>query len=121
MKITLKNYLESVKYQIHEGFEYQWKCFGNKVFALNTEKSKKNKFYYSTQVVFDTKNQTVYEVSFWDYIDRRVYRWVSPKFIKKFLNEYKKRGLNPLIASDEMRYEDISFSSIISKIKKKVK
>jgi len=121
MKINLKNYLESVRYKIQEGFEYRWTCFGNDVFALNTEGKKKHAFLYSSQVVFDTKNQTLYEVSFWDYVERKAYRWINPKFISKVKKEYKNRNLCFHTALDEIKYEDVSFVSINKKIKQKTK
>lgn len=121
MKINLKNYLESVKYKIQEGFEYGWECFGKNTFALNTEGKKGSNFIYSTQVIFNTKNQTLYEVSFWDYVGRRVFRWINPRFVSKVKKEYKNRNLCFYTASDEMKFEDVSFDSVIKKIKQKVR
>lgn len=117
----MKNYLDGVKYKIQEGFEYGWKCFGKNAFALNTEVKREYRFVCSAQVIFNNKNQTLYEVSFWDYIERRVFRWINPMFVSKVKREYKDRNLCFQTASDEMKYEDVSFASIIKKIKQKVK
>lgn len=114
--MKLKKFLESVKYKISDGFEYQWDCFGPNAFSIGRELSVKNKFVYTADCVFDTKSQNLYEITFWDYKNNKVFRWIKKSFIKSFKAECQKKNVSFEEASDELKYTDVSFEKVISLI-----
>jgi hypothetical protein len=119
--MKLKDFLKSTKYKINDGFEYLWSCYGENVFSIGRESCVRGKFTYSTGCIFDTKTQNVYEVNFWDYKKRKVFRWIKKSYLKKYKAEARSRNVSFHKASDEMDYEDIEFNKIISLINKAFK
>lgn len=119
--MKLKKFLEAVKYKINDGFEYQWDCFGSNAFSVGIERSKKNQFIYSSSCIFDTKTQDLYEITFWDYRNEKVFRSIKNSYLKKYKSECKKRNVSFSQAYDFVNYTDVSFNNIISIIQKAVK
>jgi len=58
-------------------------------------------------VIFDTKDQTVYEVQAHDYVHNRAYRMINEDFVKKMKKESKRRDVNRNEAWDDVRYVDL--------------
>ena len=72
----LKDWMEIVEYRITEGSDYGWQCYGPNVHMLDSWNGEQDG--HSFSVIFDTKNQTVYEVQAHDYTNQRAYRWINP-------------------------------------------
>ena len=70
--LTLKNFMEAVKYRITEGSPYGWQCYGNNAYCLDSWDGDHDG--HSATIIFDTETQVVYEVSVFDYKKERAYR-----------------------------------------------
>ena len=86
--ITMKEWMELVNYRITEGSDYCWQCYGPNAYHLDSWNGDQDG--HSFTIVFDTKNQTVYEVQAHDYLHQRAYRMINEEFRKKNKKEAKK-------------------------------
>lgn len=120
--ITIKEFMTTIDFKISEGFEYGWDCYGPNAYSIGWQEKRGN-LWASAGLVYDSENQKVYELSVWDEINNKVYRWIDPKFIPKVKKEYKQRSLNYKnlnykVAIDSVKYEDLSPTKILNKLKK---
>jgi len=116
-KITLKEYLISVNYSISSASEYLWDCYGDNAIKIDYDKERGSSFIYSTGAVFNTNNQTVYEITLWDYKKEKEYRWIHPRYVKKYEAESIKRDIRPEQSIDDRNFCVVSAQTILSKIK----
>jgi hypothetical protein len=105
--ITLKEYLEVIDYRITEGGDYGWDCYGSDTHALSAWNGIHGDGGWSTNVVFDTKDQTIYEIEVCDYTNDRAYRLINPEYIKAHQKEADARGINFSEAWDTVNYTDL--------------
>lgn len=103
--ITMKEWMELVGYRITEGSDYMWQCYGSNAYALDSWNGEQDG--HSFTVIFDTKDQTVYEVQAHDYVHNRAYRMINPDFQKKNRKEAKKRDIDKDNAWDDVNYVDL--------------
>ena len=103
--ISMKEWFELVDYKITEGSDYQWGCYGNHAHMLDSWNGEQDG--YGFTIIFDTKNQTVYEVQAHDYVHNRAYRMINEEFVKKMKKEAKRRDTNKDEAWDEVDYIDL--------------
>jgi hypothetical protein len=103
--ITMKEWMELVGYRITEGSDYMWQCYGSNAYALDSWNGKQDG--HSFTVIFDTKDQTVYEVQAHDYVHNRAYRMINEDFQKKNRKEAKKRDIDKDNAWDDVDYVDL--------------
>ena len=103
--ITMKEWMELVNYRITEGCDYGWQCYGPNVYQLDSWNGEQDG--HSFTIVFDTKDQTVYEVQAHDYVHNRAYRMINEDFAKKMKKEAKKRDVDKDQAWDEVNYTDL--------------
>jgi hypothetical protein len=103
--ITMKEWMELVGYRITEGSDYMWQCYGSNAYALDSWNGEQDG--HSFTVIFDTKDQTVYEVQAHDYVHDRAYRMINEDFQKKNKKEAKKRDIDKDNAWDDVDYVDI--------------
>jgi hypothetical protein len=108
-KITIKDFMECVKYKLDDGGKYGWDCYGFGSFSLDFYNHKKG----SVSIVFDTKDQTVYELSVCDYVKNVAFKWINKNFIEKHNRELKKRGYKEDQAWDEVNYQLVNIEQII--------
>ena len=103
--ITLKEWMELVDYKITEGSKYCWECYGPNAYTLDSWNGdhEGNSF----GIIFDTKDQTVYEVQAHDYLHNRAYRVVNEDFAKKMKKESKRRDIDKNQAWDDVNYVDL--------------
>lgn len=102
--ISLKDFLETVEYRITEGSDYGWNCFGEYVHNLSYWSGDQDG--QSLNVLFDTQNQTVYQVEAHDYLNRRSYRWTNPDYIDAYKQAVKTNEIDDL-AYDGVKYTDL--------------
>ncbi len=102
--ITLKEFLEVVDYQITEGWQYQWACWGDNAYALDHHDPDRS--VNSFTIIFDKKNKTVYSVEAHDYQNDRSYRLLNPLFAQAYHDECKEKGV-PDMAWDDVPYTDL--------------
>lgn len=100
MSITLKDYIKAIDYAVAMTGEYMWQCFGDESFFLDGRLLKKGRHAHEFTAVYDSGDQTVYEVEHWDYETNRIYKWLNPKYKKKYMAEAKRRGVNEKTDSD---------------------
>ena len=97
--------MEIVDYKITEGSDFGWNCYGKDVHMLDSWNGEQDG--HSFTVIFDTKDQTVYEVQAHDYVHNRAYRMINPDFQKKAKKEARKRDVNKDNAWDDVNYIDL--------------
>ena len=105
--ITLAEYFEMTKYRITEGDSYGWQCYGPDAYQLSSWNGVHGKGGYSSNIVFCTQTQTVFEVEVCDYTNDRAYLMINPKNQKKHEKEALERGVNLNEAWDEVDYVDL--------------
>lgn len=103
--ITMKEWMELVDYRITEGSNYGWQCYGSNVYQMDSWNG--NIDGHSFSIIFDTRDQTVYEVQAHDYVHDRAYRMVNEDFVKKMKKESKRRDVNRDEAWDNVNYIDL--------------
>jgi hypothetical protein len=103
--ISLKEWMELVDYRITEGSGYGWNCYGPNTHVLDSWNGDQNG--HSFSVIFDTKDQTVYEVQAHDYANQRAYRLINPDFKGYHDNESDDRGIAKDEAWDDVNYVDL--------------
>jgi len=103
--ITMKEWMELVGYRITEGSDYMWQCYGSNAYALDSWNGEQDG--HSFTIIFDTKDQTVYEVQAHDYVHDRAYRMINEDFRKKNKKEAKKRDIDKDNAWDDVNYVDL--------------
>jgi hypothetical protein len=103
--ITLKDYMETVDYRITEGSEYGWSCFGPDAYCIDSWDGDQEGC--NINVVFSTKDQTVYQVEAHDFAKNRSYRWINPNYVDAVKEEAKSRGHSFEEAYDEVNFTDL--------------
>jgi len=105
--ITLAEYFEITKYRITEGDTYGWQCYGPDAYQLSAWNGVHGKGGWSTNIIFCTKTQKVFEVEVCDYTNDRAYRLINPDFKEDHDNESDARGELGNQAWDEVNYTDL--------------
>ena len=90
--ITMKEWMELVGYRITEGAPYGWQCYGSNAYCLDSWNGEHDG--HSFTIIFDSKDQTVYEVQAHDYLHQRAYRMINENFFKKMKKEAKHRNVD---------------------------
>jgi hypothetical protein len=103
--ITMKEWMELVNYRITEGSDYGWRCYGSDAYHLDSWNGDQDG--HSFTIIFDTKNQTVYEVQAHDYLHQRAYRMINEDYRKKNKKEAKRRDVSKDEAWDDVNYIDL--------------
>jgi len=103
--ITMKEWMELVEYRITEGSDYGWQCYGSDAYMLDSWNGEQDG--HSFTIIFDTKDQTVYEVQAHDYVHNRAYRMINEDFAKKNRKEAKRRDIDRTEAWDDVDYVDL--------------
>lgn len=98
----LQQWMEACEYRITEGSEYQWQCYGDNAYCLDSWNGEQDG--HSFSVIFDKQNQTVYELQAHDYAHNRAYRWINPDFKLEFDAENVDRGVDSDEAWDDLKY-----------------
>ena len=102
--ITIKDFLETINYQITEGWEYQWKCFGDSAYGLDYHDP--DHAHCGLTIIFDKKDQTVYSAEAHDYTNDRSYRLLHPDFAQAHRDECAAKGIAD-IAWEHVKYTDL--------------
>lgn len=110
---TIESFMKSISYKISEAAAYGWDCYGRFAFAIDS--NRKNG---SMTIVYDTKDQKVYEISCCDYTNNKCFRWINPKYLKKHVLESKKRGHRFEQAWDDVDFVAVDEKRIIKECKK---
>ena len=103
----MKEWMELVDYQITEGGDYGWGCYGPNSYTIDSWNGVHGRGGYSFSIVFSTKTQKVYEVSVCDYTNDRAYRMIAENKQDKHREEAEARGINLNQAWDDVEYVDL--------------
>jgi hypothetical protein len=107
--ITLKQFMLTVDYRITEGSDYQWQCFGPNAYCLDSWNGDHNG--YTVSIIFDNKDQTVYQAMAYDYANNRAYRMTNPDYKQKFDAECENRAILDMAWEDDngvpVKYVDL--------------
>jgi hypothetical protein len=103
--ITLKQWMEVVGYRITEGSDFQWECYGEFCYSLDSWNGDQDG--HSFSVYFDTKTQEVYEVQAHDYRNQRAYRLISPAYATANREEAEQRRIDAKEAWEGVDYVDL--------------
>jgi hypothetical protein len=105
--ITIKTWMEIFNYRITEGDTYGWRCYGQNAYQLSAWNGIHDTGGWSGNIVVDSENQTVYEVTVCDYTNQRAYRIINPDYTKSHNEEAKSRGVSANEAWDDVNYVDL--------------
>jgi hypothetical protein len=105
--ITLKDFMETINYRVTEGSDYGWNCYGSNAHCLSAWNGLHDDGGWSANVVFDTKDQTVYEVEVCDYTNNRAYRIINPDFKSAQSTEAKEHEEYANQAWDDINFTDL--------------
>lgn len=103
--ITLKEFMEIIDYKITEGSEFGWNCYGPYAYRLDSWNQDHEGHTFS--IVFDTRTQTVYETSAYDYSRNRAYRLINSDYKKAYYDEAEERYEDAKQAWDDVNYVDL--------------
>jgi hypothetical protein len=112
--ITIKEFITAIKFNIGDGFEYQWDCYGKNAYSIGWMKTDRTA---TASIIYDIDDQKVYQMEVWDELNNKVYRWMRPECEKARKKEAQKRGVNDSIALDSVKYKEVSTSKIMSLLK----
>lgn len=108
--ITIQNFLETIDFQITDGSDYLWKCFGNHAYRLESwSGASNNTDLYSIGIIFDKNNQTVYQAEAHDYEKQISYRWTNPEFVQAYRDEVKEKLDSETV---DVAYDDVKFTDL---------
>jgi len=103
--IIIKDFMQTVDYRITEGSDYGWNCFGPNAYRLDSWNQEQDG--HNVSIVFDTRTQVVYQMSAYDYVNERAYRWINPEYRSAHDNESEDRGVIVDQAWDDVNYTDL--------------
>lgn len=103
--ITLKEWMEVVEYRVTEGSDFQWQCYGNNAYSLDSWSGEQDGSSFT--IIFDTKTQEVYEVQSHDYKNQRAYRLINPDYKDQRNSESSNRNVPLDEAWDDVNYVDL--------------
>lgn len=94
--ITIKQFMELVDYRITDTCDYLWYCYGPDARSMDSWNGRHEDGGYTISMVYDCHNKTVYELSAYDYVHNRAYRWINPNYLEAFKDECKSRSVEDL-------------------------
>lgn len=101
--ITIQDFMTVTGYRITETSDYMWQCYGNNAVSMDSWNGINGAGGYNIGIVFDRKDQTVYEMTACDYTNNRAYRWFHPSFNKEQSAEVSFRNV------DDNAWDDVPF------------
>ena len=102
--ITIKDFMEIIEYKVSDGSKYQWNCYGSSAWTLTHEDYPRNTTIF---IVFDTDNQTVYEMQAWDGLYKREYRWINEEYVDEHTAECAERNVPVHQSIDDRKFIDL--------------
>ena len=103
--MTMQRWMEAVGFRITEGSTYGWQCYGPNAYMLDSWNGEQDG--HSFSIVFDTKDQTVYEINAHDFTNQRAYRWVADSWRSAMQADAANRSVMEKQAWDEVDYVDL--------------
>ena len=95
--------MDAINYDVQEGSKFCWDCYGKFAYALDWEGEDKG----SASIIFDLRDQRVYEVQLFDDKRETQYRMINPDYKESYLAECKEKVIDPDLAFDSYKYIDL--------------
>ena len=89
--ITIKDWMEGVKYRITAKWDFNWDCFGKNAMGLESDWGVHGGRSYT--ITYDKDTQEVFEVCSYSQDDNTALRWINHKHKKAYFAEEKLRGM----------------------------
>lgn len=96
--------------RISGGCEFLWECYGRNARYLDFQD--RDGLECGT-VIFDTKDQTVYQVDLYVPGQDQAFRWINPDFVKDYTDECVQRKVDPDSAWDNVQFVNIDKDTAI--------
>jgi len=96
------------------GSEYLWHCFGEHARHMDFADVAGNEY---CTIVFDAKDQTVYEIGMNVPGQEQAFGWHNPVTLDKYLAECKERNVVPHQAWDDVLYEQVDEVTVLAYLK----
>ena len=116
--IEIKEFVKAVRFMLDCGFEYGWNCYGDEACGIGwTSRDLKA----SAQIIYDAKTGRVYEASVWDDDAPSIPRWIRKGYKAKHDREARAQNVDPDIAIDKTRYEDMGADEVMAALRKLIR
>jgi hypothetical protein len=96
------------------GCEYLWHCYGEHARHMDFADVAGNEY---CTIVFDAKDQTVYEIGLHVPGQEQAFGWHNPATLDKYLAECKERNVVPHQAWDDVMYEQVDEVTVLAYLK----
>lgn len=108
--MKLKQIIEACDYRVCDGSEYLWDSFGpNARYMQFSDQSERE----HCSIVFDTKNQTVYEVTLYVPHGDLAFKWTHPDYRNAYLAECLAKNVRFNEAWDDVDYQMLDAETIL--------
>ena len=101
--VDYKDFMSHIGYDVEEGSKFLWDCYGKFAYTFDWDGGVKG----SASIIFDLRDQRVYEVQLFDDKRERQYRMINPDFKVDYINECKKLQIDPIVAFDDSEFVDL--------------
>jgi hypothetical protein len=105
--ITFEQFLKAAQYRIIDGYEYMWDCFGDHVRALECSDTASHEAKWYASILFDTRDQTIYEVTVSDYANERYYRMIRPEYLQAYKDAAVEHNTDYRVIFDDTTFIDL--------------
>jgi hypothetical protein len=112
--MTLHEIMIAAKSRVCGGTEYQWQCYGPDARYIDFSDTDGTEY---SSVVFDTKNQTVYELAVYVPGYDQAFIWRHSDFEQAYISECQTRNIEPNIAWDNLVYKVVDQKTILEYVK----
>jgi len=99
--ITLKDWMDGVKYRITDSWDYQRHCFGSNAVCLESEWGCKEGRTYTA--IYDKTSIEVFMVCSYSNEDCTGLRWLNPRYKAAYLAEEKIMGMTDITHFTEVK------------------
>jgi hypothetical protein len=103
--ITIKDWMEGVKYRVTDNWDFQWQCFGSNAVGLTSEWGAQGGRDYT--VVYDPTTMEVFEVCSYSNKDCTALRWIHPKYKAAYLAEDRLRGMGNIFDFQDVKFTEV--------------
>lgn len=103
--MKLNKVMKAAEHRVAGGSEYGWKCFGPNARWMEFADNEDREF---ADAVYDTVNNRVYQINV--HIpgsDNRCVTWIDPEFEHAYVDEARRRKVDPFQAWDNVMYNTV--------------
>ena len=109
-EVTLMSIIAQCGARICSGTAYQWSCYGPNARYMDFVDTANNEY---ASVIHDTITQQVYEVCIHVPGQEQAFAWYDSEFHEAYVQECKKRSIEPYRAWDNVNYTLVDAETIL--------